>query len=128
MKSLFDAIFAHYEASGPSLPLFNTKAPAETEFPYVVLQFVVGSPEDFASEKHFTENWHVQFNLFDKASDMSVLLEAYAALTTAFDFAALTIEGYTFLSCVRPPGSTLQTQVEEVWQINVSYNIEARVL
>lgn len=128
MKALFDAVFSHFEDAGLPLPLFNTEAPAETEFPYAVLQLVVGSPEDFASGKHFTESWPVQFNLFDDASDMSSLLETYAALTTAFDFAALTLEGYTFLSCMRPPGSTLQTRVDGVWQINVTYDIKARVL
>ncbi len=130
MKALFDAIFVHYNATalGAALPLHNTEAPAETPFPYTVLQLVVGSPEDFATREHFTEDWLIQFNLFDNAPDMSALLEAYATLISAFDFAGLTIAGYDFKSCVRPPGSTLQTKVEKVWQINVTYRVKARVL
>ena len=124
MKALFDAIFAHFETSGPSLPLFNTEASAGTEFPYAVVQLVSGVADDFASDEHYTENWLVQFNLFDKSGDMSALLGLFATLITAFDFAALTIAGYTFLDCVRQ--SVLQMRVEEVWQLNVTYRIKAR--
>ncbi len=131
MKALFNAVFSHYNASGASellTKMYNTEADSDAEFPYVVMQMVVGSPDDFASGQHFTEDWLIQFNLFDDAADMSALLEAYAAVTAAFDFAALTIAGYTFLSCVRPPGSTLQGKDDGVWRITVQYRIKARVV
>ena len=124
MKALFDAVFAHYEAADLSMPLFNTEAPAGTEFPYAVVQLVSGVADDFASDEHYTENWLIQFNLFDKSGDMSALLGLFATLLTAFDFAALSIAGYTFLDCTRQ--SILQTRVEEVWQLNVTYRIKAR--
>ncbi len=128
MKALFDAVFAHYNATGLVLavPLHNTEAPAKTEFPYAVVQLVSGTPVEFASAEHYTESWLIQFNLFDNQPDMSALLEAYATLVSAFDFAALTIAGHTFLSCVR--AGTLQTMVEKVWQLNVSYRVKARAI
>ncbi len=131
MKSLFDAVFAHYNAS--TLPdlltkLYNTEADADAEFPYAVAQLVVGSPVDHASGQHYTEDWLIQFNLFDDKPNMTALLGVYDVLTAAFDFAALTIAGYNFLSCVRPPGSTRQGKQEGVWQINVQYHVKARVI
>ncbi len=131
MKALFDTVFAHYLAAGApltTLALYNTEADDRADFPYSVLQLVVGSPEDRASGGHYTEEWTIQFNLFDESADLTILLEAYAALTARFDLAALTIAGYTFLSCVRPPGSTLMAKVEGVWQINVTYVVKARAL
>lgn len=129
MKALFDAIFAKYAASAlPNLltKLYNTEAEPNAEFPYAVLQMVVGSADDYASGESFTDNWLVQFNLFEKGPNMSALLDAYAALTTAFDSATLEVAGYNFLSCRRPPGSTLQTKIEGVWQITVQYRIKVR--
>ncbi len=129
MKALFDAIFAQWLAAGAPLSLlalFNTEADDRTEFPYGVVQVVSGTPTDHATGAHYSESWLIQFNLFDKTPDMSSLLEKYAALTAAFDFATLTIAGYTFLSCVRE--TTLQTRVEDVFQINVIYRVTARVL
>lgn len=131
MKALFNAVFVHYNASSASnllTKLYNTEADADAEFPYAVAQLVVGSPKEFASGQHFTEDWLLQFNLFDDAANMSALLDAYAAIVAAFDFGALTIAGYTFLSCVRPPGSTLQGKDEGVWRITVQYRIKARVI
>lgn len=127
MKALFDAIFAKYAAS--SLPnlltkLYNTEAESNAQFPYAVVQIISGVTSDFASGEHFTENYLIQFNLFEKGPNMSALLEAYAILISAFDFATLTIVGYTFLSCVRE--NTLQTKVEGVWQVNVVYRVKAR--
>ncbi len=127
MKALFDAIFAHYNATALKLavPLYNTEASAETEFPYAVLQLVSGVTADFATGENFTENWLVQFNLFDKSADMSALLEAFAVLISAFDSTTLTIAGQAFLSCRRE--GVLQTRVEKVWQINITYRVTARV-
>ena len=128
MKELFDAVLAHYNTASIPLQLYNTQADDKAEFPYAVVQVVVGGTADVASNKHFTEDWLIQFNLFDDAPDMAALLEAYALLIAAFDFGSLTIAGHTFLSCTRPPGSTRQTKVDGVWQINVESLVKARKL
>lgn len=128
MKALFDAVFVHYNTTGLriAVPLHNTEAPAKTEFPYAVLQLVSGIADDFASGAAYSENWLIQFNLFDDAPDMSAQLEAYATLVSAFEFAALSIAGYDFLSCVRE--GTLQTRDEGVWQITVMFRVKARAV
>lgn len=127
MKALYDAIFVKYAASDlPNLltKLYNTEAEANAEFPYAVVQLVSGVTADFASGEHFSENWLVQFNLFERGTNMAELLVAFAALIATFDSATLAISGYTFLSCRRE--GVLQTKDEGVWQINVSYRIRAR--
>jgi len=128
MKALFEAIRSHYNDSAVSelsTGMYLTQAPAESVFPYVVTQLVSGVADDFASGSAFSENSLVQFNLFDDAPSMSRLLEIYAALRTAFDFAALTVVGTTALSCVWE--AVLQTKIEEVWMINVLYRTKTRV-
>ena len=129
MKALYDAIFVKYAAS--TLPnlltvLYNTEADANAQFPYAVVQVVSGVPGDFASGENFTENWLVQFNLFQRGPNMTDLLIVFSALIAAFDSATLAVSGYNFLSCRRE--GVLQTKEEGVWGINVTYRIKARVL
>lgn len=133
MKALYDAIFVKYGAS--TLPdlliaLHNTKAVnlepgKEVEFPYAVVQVVNGNVIDFATGEHFTTDWFVQFNLFEKGPNMNVILEAFSRLTATFDSCTLVVDGTTFLSCRRAPGIR-QTEDKGVWQINLAYNIRVR--
>lgn len=123
MQPLFDAIEALFESSCEG-KLYNTEALGDAKFPYTVLQLVNGGTTDFASNKAFTENMLFQFNIFDKSLSMSKVLEIYAALKAAFDFATLAVEGTTPLSCVRE--NTLSTRDEGVWQLNVTYRIKLR--
>lgn len=128
MKALFDAIFVKYAASDlPNLltELHNTKA-EEPEFPYAVVQIVNGVSDDFATGESYTDNWLVQFNLFERGDNMDVLWDVFAALRTAFDSATLAVSGYAFLSCRRE--NVLQTREESVWQINVTYRIRVRAI
>lgn len=127
VEALFNAVRTRYKgiASVDQLTeIYNTEADAEAKHPYGVFQLITGSPDNFASNKKYLENCLIQFNLFDKHPDSKRLLAAYTALTKRFDFAALSITGFTALSCVRGP--TIQTKVEGVWQINVSYRMKAK--
>lgn len=127
VEALFNAVRTRYKGIAPAAQLteiYNTEADAKVEYPYGVFQLITGAPEAFASNKAYLENSLIQFNLFDKHPDSARLLAAYTALTKRFDFAALSIVGFTALSCVRGP--TIQTKVDGVWQINVSYRIEAK--
>jgi len=127
MKALFNAIYAAFDGSGikPLVTGFwNTEAPDDAAFPYIVFQLVNDKTDDFASDKHFSENILLQFNLFDRDPSMKALLAIYVALIDCYDFANLAVIGYTALSCVRE--GTLQTKVNKVWQINVTYRIKLR--
>ena len=87
MKNLYDAIFVKYAASdvpNTLTKLYNTEADEDAEFPYAVLQVIVGTADDYASGEHYTENWMVQFNLFERGPNMTLLLTALAVLVTAF--------------------------------------------
>lgn len=123
MKALFDGIKLLFDTSCEG-ELYNTEAPANAEFPFTVMQLVSGVTDDFASNKAFTENLLIQFNLFDKSPLMDDLLRVYTALIAAFDFVDLTVAGTTHLSCVRE--NVLSTRVDGVWQINVTYRIKLR--
>jgi len=128
MKALFEAIRSVYldsDITDYSTDLYLTQADVKSEFPYVVVQLVSGTTDDFATGSAFTENSLIQFNLFDDAPTMSRLMEVYSELIKAFDFAALVVAGTTALSCVRE--SVLQTRIEDVWMINVLYRIKTRV-
>ena len=117
LKSLYDVIFDKYALE---LPLYLVEAPEDAVFPYVVVQLVNSKTSEFASGKAFTDDSLVQFNLFDKGPDCADLMIAYGILATTFDFAEL--EGA--LSCIRE--NTMQTYVDGVWQINVTYRIKER--
>jgi len=126
-QSLFEAIYTLYKevsSTDKLTELYNTEADAAAKYPYGTFQLISDVPDNFASNKNYVENCLVQFNLFDKQPDCRRLLACYKVLTTCFDFAALSIEGFTALSCVRE--GTIQTRVEGVWQINVSYRIKAK--
>lgn len=129
MKALYDAIFVKWAASSlPSLltVLYNTRADDNAEFPYGVVQVVNGVTGDFATDEHYSDIWLIQFNLFQRGSNMTDLLVAFAALIDTFDSATLAVSGYKFLSCRRE--GVLQTEEEGVWQINVTYRIKVRAI
>lgn len=130
MKAIYDAIFDKYVES--SLPiiltaLYNTEADEIVDFPYAVVQIVNGNAIDFATGEHFTTEWLMQFNLFEKGPNMNVILDAFSILIATFDSCTMIVDGYTFLSCRRAPG-VRQTKIEGVWQITVPYSIKVRSL
>ncbi len=107
--------------------LYHTQADDDAVMPYIVMQLVNGQVDQHATEKNFTEDVLVQFNIFDNRTSMGgatgtmVILDA---LFTCYDFAALSVSGYYVEGCVRE--NTTQTKVEDVWQINVTYRIKIR--
>lgn len=64
----------------------------------------------------------VQFNIYDK--DIADVESAFVALQDAFDFASLTVSGYTFIHCVPILPTVPATIVEDIWQATVTYMIE----
>lgn len=129
MTALYTAIRDAYLASTlATTPLISDlwliEAPDNAVWPYAVVQLVNGNTDEFASNKKFSENILMQFNLFSKTSDAAEILGIFAGLILCYDFAALTVGGYDTLSCVRE--STMQTRDEKVWQINVTYRIKLR--
>lgn len=129
MTALYTAIRDAYLASTlATTPLISDlwliEAPDNAVWPYAVVQLVNGNTDEFASNKKFSENILMQFNLFSKTSDAAEILGIFAGLILCYDFAALTVGGYDLIGCVRE--STMQTRVNKVWQITVTYRIRLR--
>jgi len=124
MKTLFQAIYATYEASDLAASLtglYNTQAPADAVFPYSVYT-LVSNVQDFT----FTENFEdclVQFSLFsDVMSDSTQVCDLFELLKTAFDFLLdLGVAGYATISIVREIANLIKEK--NVWHYAVTYRI-----
>lgn len=130
MIELWQAIDDFFQSAGATTTTFraalvgglhNLEAPQSVSFPFGTFQLISAVPDHFASNKNFIENCLIQFNLFSKRRTMAELLDIYDKLVDCFDYLTLTIDNYTTRSCVRE--STIQTRVEKVWQMNVSYRL-----
>lgn len=120
-----DAYLASTLATTPLIQgLWNTEAPANAVWPYATVQLVNAKTDEFATVNQFTEDVLIQFNLFSKTSDSAEILGVFAGLILCYDFAALTVGGYTTLGCVRE--NIMQTRDEKVWMINVTFRITLR--
>jgi len=124
-QSIYDAFEASTLHTTPLITdLYLIEAPDDAVFPYAVVQLVNGKTDDFSSGRTFSENMLIQFNLFSKTPDAAEILDIFAGLILCYDFADLTVGGYSTLSCVRE--FSMQTRLEKVWQINVTYRIKLR--
>lgn len=124
MKTLFQAIYARYEATalGSSVltDLYNTKAPDDAVFPYGVFT-LVSNVQDFTFTEKF-EDCLMQFSLFsDIKSDSTQVCDLFELLKTVFDFLDLEISGYTTVSIVRGIANLIKE--EKIWHYAVTYRI-----
>lgn len=123
MKTLFQAIYARYQATALSdslTDLYHVQAPDDAVFPYCVFTLVSDMPEGTFSEDF--ENCLLQFNLFsDIKSDSTEVCDLFELLKTAFDLLDLTVAGYTTVSFTRGLANLLK--IEDVWQYTVTYRI-----
>lgn len=122
MQDLFAAIMTRYSAVGLSSSLtglYNTQAPQDAVFPYGVFQLISDVPEWTFSENF--ENCLLQFNLFSNKSSPVQICTLYELLKTAFDFHELAVSNHDTVSMIRE--NTILTQIESVWQYNVTYRV-----
>lgn len=130
MDDLFAAIITHYTtdplAASDLTDLYNTQAPQDAVFPYVVFALISDVPEWTFSEDF--ENCLIQFNIFsDKSNPVEIcalyeLLKGDVALGTGFDFLDLPVTDYEIVSLIRE--NAILTRLESVWQYNVTYRME----
>jgi len=129
MIELWQAIYSYFDTNTNAAALkaaltgglHNLEAPQDVKFPFGTFQLISDTPDHFASDKNFTENCLVQFNLFSNKRSIVKLLGIYDELIACFDFLLLSISNYTTLSCVRQ--NTIQMRIEDVWQLNVTYRL-----
>jgi hypothetical protein len=89
--------------------VFLDEAPEGTQFPYVVVSIVSGTPDDTFTEK--LDEVFIQFDLFSTSKSVSEIADMYADLKTLYDGTTLTITGDTCLWCERV---SLVTMVENI--------------
>lgn len=130
MKKLFTAIYTKFQADtalvGAVTDLYNTEAPSNAVFPYIVFS-MVSNTIDLDSSQNW-ENYLIQFNIFDDDSssnnicDIYELLKGDTAAGTGFDYFNLLIEDYATVVMTREVARLMR--VDNVWQYNVSYSLK----
>lgn len=129
MNEVFTAIYSHYKsdplASSVLTGLYNTEAPSDAVFPYIVFSLVTNVPDIDSSQ--LWENYTLQFKIFSKKSSSNEigslfkLLKGDTAAGEGFDFLNLSIENYTTVVMNRK-GAVLH-KIEKVWEYTVLYEL-----
>lgn len=96
-------------------------APQDTVFPYCVYH-ILHSTYDFTFREDF-EDVTIQFNICSKSSSSSEVGDVLSYLQTLFDWATLTVSGYTCISTERIFSTTDWYDEEGVWETIVQYRI-----
>jgi len=128
MKTLFESIYAHY-AEDPIADsvngIYNTEAPPNAAFPYIVFSLVSDIQE--TSMSSVIENCLIQFNIFsntnssEEACDIFELLKGDVNEGEGFDFYELLVDNYTNMVLRRE--QSFLTRDSKIWQYNVVYRI-----
>ena len=94
------------------------EAPPNTRSPYCVYS-PISNPVSWCSNNIYEEDYF-QFALYGKT--LSELETLEAAIIAAFDFAALTVTGYTVILCFRM-GTTRKVKMpdSDIWQLVIEY-------
>ncbi len=127
MKALFDGIMTKYAAS-TALKALNTGGlhreftPQNIKYPFTVMHHLGGEPRDTFGAR--IENYTVQFNIYDESASDDTIDAIFDALTTAFDYCALTITGYTHVVMRRIFNDSFRNEESAIWQYVVKYEIE----
>lgn len=107
MQVLFQAIENEYSNNAALVAalthgLHREKAPEGTQMPYGVIRNVNKSP--FPTFTEDSEDFIVQFDIYDNDSKWSVIDNIVDKLETCFDDCVLTVTGYTCIHMTRGPG------------------------
>lgn len=128
MKEVFAGIYTHFEAdplAASVTGMYNTKAPPNVTFPYIVFS-LLGITPDIDS----TQQWEtclIQFNIFSKTSSSEEICDIYNLLKgdpvagEGYDYFELLVDDYDTVILERE--SALLRRVENWWQYNVTYRL-----
>jgi len=124
MKTLFQAIYARYLATGlrasALTDLYHNTAPPGVVFPYGVFT-LISNVADWTFTEDF-EDCLVQFSLFSSVmSDSTQVCDLFELLKTAFDKFDLVVADYTIISLTREMANLFKE--EDVWHYAVTYRI-----
>ena len=99
--------------------LHPNEAPQGSAYPYGVYYLISDVPEYTFSET--IESAIIQFNLFDDNSSATDINTAFTALTTLYDWATITITGYTSVYMQRE--LSYLTKEEDIWNYMIQYRL-----
>jgi len=123
MKTLFQAIYARYQATALSdslTDLYFAQAPPKTVFPYGVFS-LISDVADWTFTEDF-EDCLIQFSLFSSVmSDQTEICTAFELLKAAFDKFDLVVADYRIVSLERGIANLIKQ--EDVWHYAVTYRI-----
>ncbi len=103
--------------------LYRSLAPQNRTFPFCAFQFITETPLFVISGKNDAEEVLVQFNLYSNNPTSAVEIENLsAALKSLFDWANLTVDGYTFIF-MRREFSRQYQDPDQVWVCSVQYRV-----
>jgi len=129
MRNLFEALYTKFQADAALLAavtnLYNTQAPTNAVFPYIVFQ-LISNTTDLDSSYNW-EDYMLQFNIFDKNAssgticDIFKLLKGDVSAGTGFDYFNLLIDEYTTVIMDRELSRLLF--IDKIWQYNVNYSL-----
>ena len=128
MQSLFVGLFNKFTGSTGAGSLYAllggkklhpNEAPQGSAYPYGVYYLISDVPEYTFSET--IENTLIQFNLFDDDSSATDINTAFTALTTLYDWATISIDGYTSVYMQRE--LSYLTKEEDIWNYMIQYRL-----
>ena len=129
MTPLFTGIYTLLAGSGLATNhigtrMYPSEAPQNADFPYVTYELVSGTYDwTFCADMEFDE-CVIQFNLFsDNLASPVEVNSMFAYLTTLYDWANLTVAGYTSLYMRREFFHLIRDTDAGVWQYVVQYRV-----
>jgi len=126
MDAVFQAMKAEWKADGPLLAVlprwFTIEAPPDTPTPYAVCWPLIEVPEYHFDVTKPIENLPLQIDVFQQSMSPATIMDIDTKLKAVFDFAALTVAGYTAVRCMRVGSSLLREdgRINHLW---VQYDI-----
>jgi len=126
MKDLDKAIIEKYKESTGAGSLYaaltggmwNSKAPQDISFPYIVFHEINDSPEYMFGDE-VMENTLYQFNIYDDSDGIATLHDIYDKLTTLYDDVVLTLDNYNTVQFTRE--FSVSEKIDDYWQYTVQY-------
>ena len=132
MKELAAAICIRFN-SGPMVTsftgIYNTVAPNDSVFPYLVFTMISQSTDWTFTERF--ERYLIQFDIYsEEISPVQIgnlynLLLGNPGVQQGFDFAEFAVSGHTLLWCIRESSSLQRWEIEgkKVWNYTVTYDV-----
>ena len=130
MKQLTEAIYTHFNANVVgATKLYNTLAPEDATFPYVVLLIIPGSPDDTLTESSDgyvgIETGIIQFTIYSREKLPDEAYAIQASIHAAFDYTReLTMADYNLPKCKRGIGIITKEEVQGklAWKLMTQYD------